>query len=344
MDRRSFIHSGLIAAGGMLAASQTSPLLATGTAGASRFRVTTTVELPASAGPAQVWLPLFAETATQHVRSMNWTAPSRVAAIGEGKGGYALVAGLAGPVRTLELVEEVETADRVEDRSSLSAAERAYWTRPGASPADQAVIAAKAAEITAGVRGDEAKARAIYEWVVTNTWRDEATIDCGPGDSAKMLRTGAMGGKCADINSLFVCFCRAAGIPAREQFGIRLAPSALAKAMGSSGTITGAQHCRAEAWLEGRGWVPVDAADVRKVMLDEKLELADARVGELSDRLFGYAEGNWGLYNRERGLALGGVGDPTPYDFLMYPTAVGPDGGLPRGVLGYRIEVADLTA
>jgi transglutaminase-like putative cysteine protease len=32
---------------------------------------------------------------------------------------------------------------------------------------------------------------------------------------------------------------------------------------------TKAQHCRAEVYIGGYGWVPVDPADVRKVVLEE---------------------------------------------------------------------------
>jgi transglutaminase-like putative cysteine protease len=46
--------------------------------------------------------------------------------------------------------------------------------------------------------------------------------------------------------------------------------------------VTRAQHCRAEFYSAGYGWVPVDPADVRKVVLEEKagalLPLDDAQV------------------------------------------------------------------
>ena len=42
------------------------------------------------------------------------------------------------------------------------------------------------------------------------------------------------------------------------------------KSLGVASTaVTKAQHCRADVWLEGIGWTPMDAADVRKVMLEE---------------------------------------------------------------------------
>src|SRR5208337_166115 len=102
--------------------------------------------------------------------------------------------------------------------------------------------------IVASSRTDVEKAHAIYEWIVENTFRDGAARGCGTGNIASMLRSGYLGGKCADLNALFVGLARAAGIPARDIYGIRVAPSRFGyKSLGTgSETITKAQHCRAE--------------------------------------------------------------------------------------------------
>ena len=123
----------------------------------------------------------------------------------------------------------------------------------------------------AGADSDLEKARAIYNWLVANTERIAATRGCGSGDIKAMLTAEKLGGKCADINGLFVGLARAAGLPARDLYGIRVAPSRFGyKSLGAGSTdVTKAQHCRADVWLEGIGWTPMDAADVRKVMLEE---------------------------------------------------------------------------
>ena len=70
---------------------------------------------------------------------------------------------------------------------------------------------------------------------------------------------------------LYVGLARAAGLPARDLYGLRIAPSKFGyKSLGiKSEIVTKAQHCRAEVFLANFGWVPVDPADVRKVMLEE---------------------------------------------------------------------------
>src|SRR5437660_1794253 len=124
-------------------------------------------------------------------------------------------------------------------------------------------------EITRGATADVEKARAIYEWIVDNTFRDPKVRGCGLGDIKTMLETRYFGGKCADLNALFVGLTRAAGIPARDVYGVRAADSKEFKSLGKSGDISKAQHCRAEFYASSHGWVPGDPADVRKVVLEE---------------------------------------------------------------------------
>ena len=66
----------------------------------------------------------------------------------------------------------------------------------------------------------------------------------------------SLGGKCADLNALFVGLCRAIGLPARDLYGIHVAQSSRFKSLGRAGDITSAQHCRAEVFIERIGWVP----------------------------------------------------------------------------------------
>ena len=145
--------------------------------------------------------------------------------------------------------------------------------------------------------------------MVENTFRDAKVRGCGIGDIAAMLKTGNLGGKCADLNALFVGLVRAAGIPARDVYGIRVAPSKFGfKALGAgSEVITKAQHCRAEVFLTGYGWVATDPADVRKVVLEEpptNLAIDDPKVVAARKTLFGAWEGNWLAYNFAHDLAL----------------------------------------
>src|ERR1700716_708555 len=165
-----------------------------------------------------------------------------------------------------------------------------------------------------------------------------------------MLESRDLGGKCADLNALYVGLARAAGLPARDVHGIRVAKSDLGyKSLGtSSENITKAQHCRAEVYVDGYGGTPVDPADVRKVVLEEppgNRPLDDEMVKKARARLFGSWEMNWMAYNYAHDVALP-RSPGAPVGFLMYPQAETADGRLdcldPDG-FKYEITSQEMT-
>jgi transglutaminase-like putative cysteine protease len=95
-------------------------------------------------------------------------------------------------------------------------AELQYFLRPTKLMPTDGMVKAIATEITKGAKTDIEKARAIYEWIVDNTFRNPKTRGCGLGDIRFMLETKDLGGKCADLNALFVGLAPAAGLPARD--------------------------------------------------------------------------------------------------------------------------------
>jgi transglutaminase-like putative cysteine protease len=185
-----------------------------------------------------------------------------------------------------------------------------------ATPWDQAgekEIREIAARATAGKTGIRDKAKAVYDWVIEHTFRDPAVKACGLGNPMTTLFQSGGGGKCADISSVYVAIARAAGVPARDVFGLRLAHP-------KDGDITDAFHCWAEFYLPGTGWVPVDPADVRKMMLVHHLELKDA--GEWrkffwgGDDLFRVV-----LEKDARGVIFEPRQKGQPVNYFMYPFA-----------------------
>ncbi|MBM4273983.1 MAG: transglutaminase domain-containing protein [Deltaproteobacteria bacterium] len=172
--------------------------------------------------------------------------------------------------------------------------------------------------ITKGKKTVRVKARAIYDWICRNMYRDPETRGCGIGDVRALL--ARPGGKCTDISSMFVCLARAAGIPAREIFGLRLGKK-------PEEDITQYQHCWAEFYLPGYGWVPVDPADVRKAMLVDNLKPEDPKTRQ-------YKEYYWGGVDQHRiRLAVG-------RDIVLNP----PPKGEPLNTFGYPFaQVGDTT-
>ena len=157
-----------------------------------------------------------------------------------------------------------------------------------------------------------AKAKAIYDWTLENMYRDPNTYGCGKGDVCDLLEKP--GGKCVDIHSVFVALARASGVPAREVFGLRLAKK-------GSEDVSTWQHCWAEFFLPGYGWVPVDPADVRKAMLTDKLDLKDAKIIELGKYYWGGIDPYRVKVGIGRDLTLNPRQKGMPLNYLMYPYA-----------------------
>lgn len=116
-----------------------------------------------------------------------------------------------------------------------------------------------------------------------------------------------------------------------------------------SEVVSKAQYCRAEVWLSGSGWTPVDPADVRKVVLEEppaNLAMTDPKVVAARRALFGSWEGNWLAYNGAHDVKLPGAKE-SAIAFLMYPQAENRAGfldSLDPDKFKYRITARELTA
>jgi transglutaminase-like putative cysteine protease len=299
------------------------------------YDVTTTVSL-APGDAAKVWIPIpsFGESSWMRPGKSAWSGDAASAAVATDPryGAQMLYAQLpaSAKARTVVVSSTVTTRDRNVDfaapqPSSLSADEWRRYTAPTSFIPTDGIVKMTADKITAGASGELEKAQRIYTWVVVNTYRNPKTRGCGLGNISFLLETGDFGGKCADLNGLVVGLARAAGLPARDLYGIRVAPSAFGyKSLGAnSATISKAQHCRAEIFVREYGWIPADAADVRKVMLEEppgNLSPNDPKVIDARSTLFGAWEGNYMAYNDAHDVVLpGSSGDPVP--FLMYPQA-----------------------
>lgn len=355
MNRRNFIKiaaaAGLAAATEARAASVDAPM--------QRYRLTYRVRLPVNSKQARLWLPVpkCDDAGYQVCAGRAWSGMAHEADFLEKPANaaptfYAVLRG-DGPA-DLVVSSDFTTRDYAVDLKNVRESKPVYppavrqFLRPTPNIPIDGIVRSTALTATRGATTPLEKARAIYDWVVDNSFRDPAVRGCGRGDIKFMLESGDLGGKCADINSLFVGLARAVGIPARESFGIRVAPSRQFASLGlKTSDASKAQHCRAEFYLAGVGWIPVDPADVRKVVLEEKLPLDDPKIAALRDRLFGSWEMNWVGFNHARDFRLHSASSAGTLNFFMYPHAEIDD--VPRDSLEpktfvYEIEAQALAA
>ena len=205
--------------------------------------------------------------------------------------------------------QEIRQANLPTKEPGWSRTDYAEYLKPSNLGPIDGEVKKLADSITKGKKTVLAKARAIYDWCCSNMYRDPDTVGCGKGDVCALLQKP--GGKCTDISSVFIALCRAAGVPAREVFSVRMGKKA-------EEDITTYQHCWAEFFLPGYGWVTADPADVRKAMLVEKLEQNDPKAKE-------YREYFWGGIDSYRVvLAVG-------RDIILNP----PQAGAPLNTFGY---------
>ena len=215
-------------------------------------------------GEMRLWIPVAPSNGEQTVRLAKVTAPVPLKPKKEGEYGNSLLYGrVKAPAKELEIELQYEVT-RIEKKGNLtgngaiapaSREELARFLAPDRLVPLNDRIRKLAAEVTAGKTTPLAKARAIYDYTVDNLSYDKSGTGWGRGDinHACDLKRG----NCTDFHALLIGLCRASGIPARFIIGF---PIPEGKKEGS----IGGYHCWAEFYIEGKGWIPVDASEASK--------------------------------------------------------------------------------
>jgi transglutaminase-like putative cysteine protease len=300
------------------------------------YDIRSTVALNRVNGKARLWLPLAQYKDTLWERSLghNWQGNFDNAGIyrdpvAEMEVFYADWAdGVANP--QLQIVSQIATQDRHFDITRRGAvAERTEVLRRCLQSTDRmpidGIVRHTAERAIGRVKDPVAQGKAIYEWVVENCIYDPLPKRVGNIDIGRLLESGNLAGRSGDIALLFVALCRSIGIPARPVFGLRIDSSRLFGSLGVTGKLAEAQHCRAEFYTPGYGWIPVDPADVRKAIRDEHLNHGDPKLTVLKKLLFGFWEMNWISLNVGQDVSLRGSSAKT-LPFLSYPQVETIDG------------------
>jgi len=203
-------------------------------------------------------------------------------------------------------------ATRLEHRAPLDAPQAKIVAANSAPPVDlqrylepdklvplNGVISDLAAQHTSGDTTELAKARHIYDYVLATMRYDKSGEGWGRGDA--IWACTSKRGNCTDFHSLFIGMMRASGIPARFEIGFPL-PEAK-----TEGDIPG-YHCWAEFYLNGVGWVPVDASEAWKNPAKR-------------DYFFGAHDTNRVFFTYGRDLRLSRDQHGDPLNYFIYPYA-----------------------
>src|SRR5579871_5124217 len=206
LNRRDFLQ-----ATGALAA------FAARAAGAPRervFEITTRVEVLKPSGVTRVWLPhplIGRQPFQQSINDKPGIGAGRLLRVARPLDSlhlvYAEFPAYAKPV--VSYTTRVATTGYSVDVSAPGkpravSSDLNYFLRPTKLLPTDGIVKETATRITKGAAADVDKARAIYEWICDNTFRNPKTRGCGIGDIRFMLESGDLGGKCADLNALYV--------------------------------------------------------------------------------------------------------------------------------------------
>ena len=315
------------------------------------YEITTSVSLKRVSGPTRLWLPLPLNQDTLYQRTLGhtWNDNADTATmrrLPDGNLEVYFCEWKSGLEPQIQLTTTVTTADRHFDVTKRTVApEREDILRHNlqSSPyiPNEGDAHTLGERIVGRIKDPVAQGKAIYDWVIDNSLYSPELPGVGSGDVRKQFESGQFGGRSADINGLFVSLCRSIGIPARCVYGLRVGSSRLFRSLGvQDDNATRAQHVRAEFYIPGYGWIPVDPSDVRRVIALEGVSERDSKLATLRRVLFGVWEMNWIAYNVGHDVTLPGSRHTVP--FLILPQLESPEGrrdGTDRANLPYTIKV-----
>ncbi|HYM23393.1 MAG TPA: transglutaminase-like domain-containing protein [Vicinamibacterales bacterium] len=272
--------------------------------------IRTHVHVQNASGVTHVWLPTpLVGAAYQQTLGDTYVAENGRVVMVEGDEFDVLLAEWGdGADPVLDLTSRVATRSNTASLTTPTVAPPADFTslerflRPTRLYPIDGPLKAFATEAGRGASTDIERARAIFTRIAAS------------GSSADAPARGLTEAQCADRSALFAAACRAAGIPARAIYGLRLVSPGAADA-------TRAQASRAEVYLVGFGWVPVDVAA----------------------STFGTWDGRWVAFNAAQDLTLPKT-KHAPLPFFMHPQAETANGfvnGLDAAAFRYDITVRD---
>ncbi len=270
------------------------------------FEFTYSVTVPELTGKAdiEVWLPLPLQNERQSVVHQTITTSAPYEIVEEKTYGNRLLK-VTGPADELSgatiNLQFTVTRRKVEggyEDDTLAVLDQ--FRQPNLLVPIDGIIAERARIATASTHDELAAARALYDDVVVNISYDKSGTGWGQGDA--LYACSIEKGNCTDFHSLFIGMCRSKGIPARFAIGFPLPTDR------ESGTISG-YHCWAEFYVEGKGWIPVDASEASKHP-------------EWTEFYFGNLDANRVEFTRGRDFMLPSSADLAPRNYFIYPVLV----------------------
>ena len=266
-------------------------------------------EVPQGATSAYLWIPYPPATEDQTIRDLRVDTPLDYEVVTEPRHGNRALRFAISPATASEkitLTMNVTRHERVRRPSpgrgppvsGNGAEEVRIWLEPDRLIPLDDQIRAWAEETTAGQITPLGRARAIYDHAVTNLKYEKTGTGWGQGDIHWACDTKR--GNCTDFHALVIGYSRAVGIPARFEMGFPLPRHR------GNGEI-GGYHCWVQLYLDGHGWLPLDASEAHKNP-------------SRREYFFGAHDENRILFTVGRDLTFPGM-RAEPLNYFIYPYA-----------------------
>lgn len=265
------------------------------------------LEIPAGTKKLRVWMPVPETTTVQEIRNLSFSKEPKFAV--EPKYGNKIAyweienPGAAADV-TMKFGctrREIKTdLEALKTEGKDDAAAFAVYRNPDKLVYVNDEIKKMAAEITKGKEGTVAKARAIYDYVVSKMTYDKNHEGWGRGSTEHACKVGK--GNCTDFHALFNSLCRAEGIASGFEIGLYL-PYAR-----KSDEKLGGYHCWAFFRVPGKTWVPVDCSEA-------------ARFADKKEPFFGGHTSNRVTLSTGRDITLEPKQEGAPLNYFLNPYA-----------------------
>lgn len=309
------------------------------------FAFTYEVHVPADAngqgqpGQARLWVPVPQSDEHQTIHTLSLESPVAYHKGTDAEYGNSYAVFTPTPAQTAsgyDVTLKFEVTRREYARNVAALREASAHADPSGSTANEmmlqrylqpdklvplnATIAELAKEQTAGAATPVEKAHRIYNYVATTMKYDKSGEGWGRGDA--MWACDSKRGNCTDFHSVLIGMLRSSGIPARFEIGFPLPEGK------SEGEIPG-YHCWAEFYLDGTGWVPVDASEASKNPAKR-------------DYFFGAVDADRVRFTYGRDIRLSSEQKGDPLNYFVYPYAE--SNGQPVKGLKTHFAFRDLTS
>ena len=269
-----------------------------------RFNYTTSIKsMPP--GLLRLWIPLPVEDEYQLISDLRFEPDldHRVEtdALGNRMAYFEIDSSATPAPFLLTMSFDLVRTERVADANTVgpSLATADLYLGPDRLVPTDGLIAELSAQETSGVEPLLEKARRIYDYVVSTMRYDKSGEGWGRGDA--LFACDRRAGNCTDFHALLIGMLRAAGIPAQFEIGFSLPTDT------TQHEIAG-YHCWARFYLDGLGWVPVDASEAWKNP-------------DQYDYFFGAHDAHRVLFSEGRDLMLNPPQAGAPLNYFVYPYA-----------------------